>query len=343
MRYHHMDFLRGALMIVGVLYHTARVAMPGDGWYISTTENSNVYGWLVIFLGSFRMQTFFLISGFFAALLIDRLGSKSYLSKRLGRIAIPLITCGVTVQLLVRKDMAWSLHFWINGEWVGHLWFLVHLLCYMLLAIYFIPFIRLIKIRVTYIPFFLTTALFFMLFSAVSWRLPQVPMIDSKSFLPYLVFFISGSYIFINKDFLLDKVHNFRKNLYLLLVGLLIMVYFFNSDSYFKYFGNALWALSLSGILLFLSKELEDRYNVYSGFLGRSSYTVYLFHEPFIIMIGALFIALNPHTFFFSFVFSTTLVCWAIHALVIERSPILHWLYNGKPIDASKPIWWTRK
>jgi peptidoglycan/LPS O-acetylase OafA/YrhL len=93
-RYHGLDALRAVMMLLGVLLHACQ-------YYLSTTlmrgfdfrdhRTSPVCD--VIFLGihTYRMQVFFVMAGFFAALLCARRGIKGLWSNRWKRVGLPLI------------------------------------------------------------------------------------------------------------------------------------------------------------------------------------------------------------------------------------------------------------
>src|SRR3954465_8027932 len=54
-RLHHLDFLRAALMFLGVLVPASHA-----------DYDLSQFGWVRFFSGSFRMACFFLVSGYFA-------------------------------------------------------------------------------------------------------------------------------------------------------------------------------------------------------------------------------------------------------------------------------------
>jgi uncharacterized membrane protein len=56
MRYHHLDFLRGTLMVAGVILHTCLVVNTDISWRIETESTSDVYGYIHSFIHSFRME-----------------------------------------------------------------------------------------------------------------------------------------------------------------------------------------------------------------------------------------------------------------------------------------------
>ena len=81
-RLHSLDAMRGILMILGVYFHIA---------VFNYRYESMFFGMFVLQIHYFRMPAFFLISGFFGALLFYKKGAKKMLTNRIKRIFLPLI------------------------------------------------------------------------------------------------------------------------------------------------------------------------------------------------------------------------------------------------------------
>ena len=75
-RIHALDAFRATLMILGVLLHTSLSYLPVPWPYLDKGANSIFLGGLTDFIHLFRMPAFFLISGFFGALLWKKRGPK---------------------------------------------------------------------------------------------------------------------------------------------------------------------------------------------------------------------------------------------------------------------------
>ena len=88
-RIHGLDALRAVLMLLGVLIHSALNYMPG--WFVQDPHNQAEWMMIVIdVIHTFRMPAFFLLSGFFAALLVERRGLFRMFRNRFDRIVRPL-------------------------------------------------------------------------------------------------------------------------------------------------------------------------------------------------------------------------------------------------------------
>lgn len=124
-------------MLLGIALH-ASIAYNGLNWAVSDASGSKIFVWFFHATHGFRMQLFFLISGFFTAMLYEKRGLTPLLQQRLKRILIPLllftpIFAGLTEWVLEMNesrqgifDQKWQ-HFSFH-----HLWFLWFLCIYVL-------------------------------------------------------------------------------------------------------------------------------------------------------------------------------------------------------------------
>ncbi len=95
-RRHDLDALRGFAMLLGILLHAA-MAYIGIPWPGRDERQLGDLGLLVPLIHGFRMPMFFLISGFFTAMLFQRRGLGGLIRHRFKRIAIPLAIGCVTI------------------------------------------------------------------------------------------------------------------------------------------------------------------------------------------------------------------------------------------------------
>ena len=140
-REHFWDTLRAVLMLLGIPYHVALSYMAGRQWIVKSGEGVTGFIELARFISLFRMPAFFLIAGYFAAMLLARRAPGTWLEGRFRRLAIPLVT---SIILLV-PAMNWfceisnlpysqAMASWVEnssksgGYWVRHLWFIIVLL-----------------------------------------------------------------------------------------------------------------------------------------------------------------------------------------------------------------------
>jgi len=99
-RYYGLDALRGGMMLLGIVLHTAMLYMstPPPTMPIPTDRNNaQVFDFVFAFIHSFRMPTFFVLSGFFTALLIEKRGLWGTYRNRASRVLAPLAAGIVTI------------------------------------------------------------------------------------------------------------------------------------------------------------------------------------------------------------------------------------------------------
>lgn len=106
-RRHDLDALRSFAMLLGIALHAA-LAYVGAGWVVSDERSSAGLGVLVPAIHGFRMPLFFLLSGFFSAMLWRRRGLGQLLSQRARRILLPLLLGCVTIVPAMWAVTGWS-------------------------------------------------------------------------------------------------------------------------------------------------------------------------------------------------------------------------------------------
>jgi peptidoglycan/LPS O-acetylase OafA/YrhL len=92
-RLHSLDALRAAMMLLGLVLHSAvtyTITPLGDTWPFKDPQPSVLFDWVVFIIHLFRMPTFFVMAGFFAAFLYYREGTAGFLAHRARRLLIPL-------------------------------------------------------------------------------------------------------------------------------------------------------------------------------------------------------------------------------------------------------------
>lgn len=155
-RNHALDALRAAAMMLGLLVHGAvsYMSLPVRGlpWPTDAASRSPVFDWLFWWIHGFRVPLFFLLSGYFAALLYEARGSRRFLAHRARRILAPFVVGSVcllpclyliasygwlrsgrcTIREILTGDFD-DLEIRANVFGPAHLWFLEFLLFFSLL------------------------------------------------------------------------------------------------------------------------------------------------------------------------------------------------------------------
>lgn len=99
-RYPGLDALRGAMMMLGIVLHGAvfYLAEPPASMPMPPERNASyVFDLVFHFIHAFRVPAFFVLAGFFAALLVEKRGLWAALRNRVARVLAPLLVGTVTV------------------------------------------------------------------------------------------------------------------------------------------------------------------------------------------------------------------------------------------------------
>ncbi|HYW55398.1 MAG TPA: acyltransferase family protein [Polaromonas sp.] len=152
-RLHALDNLRGLMMWLGIVLHVAAIHMTTVA--ILPWRDNKTAAWadlLTIFIHTFRMPTFFILAGFFVALLVQKRGMRAMLKNRLQRLGLPFAIFWLPVFLLTMVFVLLFVHRMARGTWgldptlmpehstvpsgtsTMHLWFLWMLLWFSVLT-----------------------------------------------------------------------------------------------------------------------------------------------------------------------------------------------------------------
>lgn len=161
-RYYGLDALRGGMMMLGIVLHGFGFYLTAPPMGLPADRNTSYIADLVFhFIHSFRMPLFFVLAGFFAALLVEKRGIWGMYRDRGARIVAPLLAAIVVVlppTMLLVIDFMLGVRFGTHDVLpdrvqlaqleaelkaagfpvgqisIGHLWFLYYL-CYFYLLV----------------------------------------------------------------------------------------------------------------------------------------------------------------------------------------------------------------
>ena len=89
-RRHDLDALRAVAMLLGIILHAALAFVPFP-WVVQDPRQQEGFGLFFFAIHGFRMPLFFMMSGFFSAMLWRRRGLKSLLQHRFQRVLLPFL------------------------------------------------------------------------------------------------------------------------------------------------------------------------------------------------------------------------------------------------------------
>ncbi len=357
-RIYFLDAMRGVLMTLGIILHSANVFSESP-WAIQNIQTSVFFSDLVSFIHLFRMPAFFIVSGFFCHMTLSRYGHNLFINVRIPRIVIPLAITAISLNsiqnwlLMEYQGVTFNLltaDYWLQGKWVSHLWFLNCLVYYFLIAsilyAYFSKFLQKLGSLICRLIlnskglYLFVLPLLSLAFVKISYLVPEPPNhiydLSISESIRYSIYFVFGVLAGFRRELLWELMQpNWTK-----LVGiLLISAVFLNipadqsSLTYlFDLYANALypWLLCFSCFFIFY-KYFNTRSGFFS-YLSGASYTIYLFHHLFVILYGLILVNIKLGIFlkFTILVTSTFFTTALIHQYLILKLPVLLYLFNGK-------------
>ncbi len=90
------DVLRGIAMLLGLVLHALMSFLPSS-WPVQDSRQNDLFFIPVAIVHMFRMQLFFLLSGFFAMFILQKQGLRGMLAHRARRILLPLLLALITI------------------------------------------------------------------------------------------------------------------------------------------------------------------------------------------------------------------------------------------------------
>jgi len=359
-RIYYMDSMRAALMMLGVVLHSAQVYNPHREWLVYSDNPVNTMMYVVSFIHIFRMPAFFVVSGFFCHFTLLRYDIKKFLNVRIRRLIIPFFATAVTlnsIQAFVLSYTGWRnfdfIRYVDRGEYVSHLWFLLSLTIYFLsvafLANFFKKYAAFISDRVSRIFLFMPPTAVILLLPFISIGILALGKIGFPlyknffgvfdvfrlcQYLPYFLFGMMLSY---------KPEHLFRlrsgKTTCMLLCAALTSTALFRvipldglAQSAVETWYSHFCSWTGVAVCFYLFHKFMNRASSRALFLSDASYTVYLFHHLLVLLFGLLCIhfgvsALVGVPAMIIVIFALTLL---IHKYVILRFPLMRRLFNGK-------------
>ncbi len=117
-RLHSLDNLRAIMMWLGIVLHVSLNHVVGPAptqWH--DKQSTLAADLLIAFIHSFRMPVFFILAGFFVAMLIERRGPAGMLKNRLRRLALPFVIFWPVLFVLTVLLIMLFMHQMVRGTW----------------------------------------------------------------------------------------------------------------------------------------------------------------------------------------------------------------------------------
>ncbi|MEY4915662.1 MAG: hypothetical protein RJA02_1931 [Armatimonadota bacterium] len=344
---HGLDLARAVLMLVGVIYHGALLFKTGGGWRIEAESTHQVFNAITDGIHLFRMHAFYLLSGFFVALVASKDTSKTSAWKRISRLAIPMLFVGFTANTLMNQlSNAWQFDtnitsYVIKGQWLGPLWFVGNLIAYYALSPIFLMVIdKLAFLNRTRLwmlgPVLLATAgAMVVAVSLCGKYFPEMFVIlHFKNLLMYLPVFVLGLLLHRVMDVftaaltLRGSLVIFASALGMRLVASSLHFYdihYVLGETIQQYF-----ALAVALAVIAMFNQLAKPGPVLKYFVD-ASYTLYLVHMPVIVVLHTLLASLHLHwSIEYPVIVSVTSgLCLLFHHQIVARVPLAGFLLNG--------------
>jgi len=369
-----LDSTRSVLMMMVVIVHAGAV-FDVEGYWIVTADNPRIWiTALIEFIGLFDVEGFFVVSGIFTVMTARRHGTEALADRRLKRLVVPLITTAILLNvpfsLFMRQqglsdEPVFSLTY-LTGGWVLHLWFLVNLVFYTMIMRASLPVLLPLAekvephVRLTQMKTPKGTRIIVLL-SAVS--LAQLALVGINHFTPMMyaeLFFGSSPYSFLHhfmffllgvtlgsfpslwKSFTRASAPLYGTSIVLVCLDVVITGPFY-LDILVENLMVVFVTFSLIQCLFAMFNKFLDRPSPVWQHLSGASYSIYLLHHPIVVLLAfVIFRTSWPAEVEFAFVLGGAFtISWLVHILLISRSPLLSFLFNGKSMkrgDGSQTV-----
>ena len=370
-RLHSLDSLRAIMMMLGLVIHTAityDTIEHGAEWPLKDPNYTHEsMSWLFWFIHIFRMPVFFIISGFFGALLFYDKSPKIMLKNRIKRVLFPLVVflfllwpfilfaydytrmtfAGVeNVLNEVLKDFSKISTYLPNNTF--HLWFLYYLMFFVVVSFglgilmrkfqnisskinsFFNQILNNHMLRVIIFSVITLCILIFMNQTWVDTSTSFNP--DFNTFIFYFLFYMFGWLLFKSKHLL----NSFMKHdiLSTILGTVIVTATHFYKDvigDELLMASNALtvWLLSFGMIGLFI--RYGSKHSSQMRYISDASYWVYLLHVVFTIFFPGIIAEFNiPAPLKVLIICSlTTIICFVSYHFLVRATFIRKFL-NGR-------------
>ncbi len=330
--------------------HRRLLFKAGGGWRIEAESTHLVFNTITDGIHLFRMHAFYLLSGFFVAMVATKDSSKTSAWGRISRLAIPMLVIGFTANSIMNQlSNAWQFDsdlasYVINGQWLGPLWFVGNLIFYYAIS----PILLTVIEKLTFLsrlrlwmmaPLLLATAgAMVVAVSLCGKYLPEMFVIlHFKNLLMYFPVFTLGLLLHRAIDTFTEAL-SVRGSLVIFASALAMRLVASSLNFYDIHYAlgetfqqNFALAVALAAIAML--NQLAKPGPVLKYFVD-ASYTLYLVHMPVIVVLHSVLAPLRLAWYveYPAIVGITTILCLQLHHKVVARMPLVALLLNGTPM-----------
>lgn len=358
-RVRYIDSGRALASFAGIIYHVAMIFC--SSWVVSVSEENRIYGLGIYtsYINLFRMPLFLFISGYFSISVLNRKGVKKFLHNRIMRIGVPLASTMIVLNtlqfyfcsyLLKGRHIGWMkpLMPWSSNFNFLHAWYLYYILVFsgVLLIIDYKKIItNKIKKLGNYNPYFLDVVILIFtigisMVGLVIYKIHPMthPLIDIIDMTIYLPFFLIGYVCYVNKNLMLQLIINIDKKrvIYfciMIVVSMLTLAMLGDNYKYPSFFINLVCRYYSLLIVINLLQRFLNKENKVIDYMAKSSYGVYIFHQPVIVVLGYIYIKyysnIPPYIGFIAVLTASIIFTYLIEWVLIKKTKLGKFLFNG--------------
>ncbi|GAB5348505.1 acyltransferase family protein [Alteriqipengyuania sp. 357] len=343
-RYHHLDAGRALFMLLGIPFH-ASLAFAGGHWLVMSGTRDPFLAAIPPILSDFRMPGFFLIAGFFAAMLLERRSRAEWLKGRAERLGVPLLFGMATIvpmqAAILRAGPTTIIDRAAPADPLSHLWFLPTLLvlCALLAALW--PLLT--RVRPMRTPGVIALGLGIAVYELALLVGEHVlhsdlsfagGLLSFDSLARFAPFFAIGVALR-RSPALWDRFARFDPTVAIIgLVALGAHVWLWEGEARAELVLDILFdglsSLCLAQTILALLLRVVRTGSATIDRLVDASFTIYLLHHPVVVALAILCIgaSLPPLASWLIICVGAFVLPYGAHRL-LRRSPLVLWLMNG--------------
>ncbi|MCB0488477.1 MAG: acyltransferase family protein [Cyclobacteriaceae bacterium] len=361
-RFHALDALRATMMLLGLVLHSAESYNMGedDIWPRDPHATDIMLNYLNTLIHVFRMPIFFLVAGFFAAMLFYQRGPGAMIDNRFKRIVIPfvlfllilhpfiLLAIRFTTSAFNTSLSSFSTELTILPGQTYHLWFLYYLALVTGFSFLLASAIRKLKFNKASVDrafqrlfgkqalaiLILSLFLFIIMLYRWDYGVPTPLSFTPKvgAFAHFLLFYLVGWMLYRSRQLIPGMK---RWGVAYLILGLIAFTVTFRYDAVIGDVAVGVlravvtWLFVIGFIGTFVS--YADNYSQRSRYLSDASYWMYLIHLPLTLFVPGLMagFALPAVVKFLITLMVTFAICLVSYHFLV-RSTFVGQFLNGR-------------